>query len=302
MDKELYNYDYLLGADIDHRRPEVRADLLAWGSWILESTGASGFRLDAIKHMDRRFLLEFIKNCRATSGQSRMFAVAEYWSPDLKPMLPYIRAFQGQTAFFDVPLHYNLHLASKLGPRYDLRQILNGTIVKGRPDCAVTFVDNHDTQVGQTLESWVDTNFKLQAYALILLRSSGHPCVFYGDLYPNEECYHKEIARGLKLLIEARKNHAYGKMKNYFTDKTCVGFVRLGTPQHPGCATVITHQSSGVKFSQKHMYMHVGFAHGGSTYRALLSRSSANVEISEDGWGRFPSSPQGVEVWVKVRE
>ena len=35
---------------------------------------------------------------------------------------------------------------------------------------AVTFVDNHDTQYGQSLQSFVDDWFKLLAYALILLR------------------------------------------------------------------------------------------------------------------------------------
>jgi len=294
VDTELHNYDYLLGADIDHRRPEVRADLLAWGRWILERTGASGFRLDAIKHMDRRFLHDFIKNCRDTSDQ-HMFAVAEYWSPVLKLILPYIKAFQGQTAFFDVPLHYNLHQASKSGDRYDLRKILNLTIVKEKPDYAVTFVDNHDTQIGQTLESWVDADFKLQAYTLILLRSTGHPCVFYGDLYPNNECYREETADGLKILIEARKNHAYGKTKDYFTDRSCVGFVRMGTRQHLGCTVVISYKRRSNKF----ILMYVGKSHGGSTYCPLLSRSSVHVVIAEDGWGRFPSVPHGVEVWVK---
>lgn len=55
-----------------------------------------GFRLDAIKHMDRRFLLAFVsrstlltfkahivsqlKTARQVQGRENMFAVAEYWS------------------------------------------------------------------------------------------------------------------------------------------------------------------------------------------------------------------------------
>ena len=52
---------------------------MAWGSWVLkvsillgchkesltattQTTGAAGFRFDAIKHMDRRFLLSFVRN------------------------------------------------------------------------------------------------------------------------------------------------------------------------------------------------------------------------------------------------
>ncbi len=48
-----------------------------------------------------------------------------------------------QTSFFDVPLHQNLHNASK-DDNYDLRKILNRTILNKRPEDAVTFVDNHE--------------------------------------------------------------------------------------------------------------------------------------------------------------
>jgi alpha-amylase len=49
-----------------------------------------------------------------------------------------------QTSFFDVPLHHKLHLASQAGAGYDLRRILDNTIVQERPGDAVTFVDNHE--------------------------------------------------------------------------------------------------------------------------------------------------------------
>ena len=55
----------------------MEQDLLEWGPWILKvsskfhrlilnstvwkTTGASGVRLDAIKHMDHRFLLKFVR-------------------------------------------------------------------------------------------------------------------------------------------------------------------------------------------------------------------------------------------------
>lgn len=49
-----------------------------------------------------------------------------------------------QTAFFDVPLHMNFNQASRERTRYDLRKILNNTIVQVKPNAAVTFVDNHE--------------------------------------------------------------------------------------------------------------------------------------------------------------
>ena len=42
---------------------------------------------------------------------------------------------------------------------------------------------NHDTQPYQALEAPIEPFFKPLAYALILLRFDGYPCIFYGDLY-----------------------------------------------------------------------------------------------------------------------
>lgn len=47
-------------------------------------------------------------------------------------------------AFFDVPLHSNFHEASQRGPKYDLRRILDASVLKARPGDAVIFVDNHE--------------------------------------------------------------------------------------------------------------------------------------------------------------
>ncbi|EPQ54105.1 glycoside hydrolase family 13 protein [Gloeophyllum trabeum ATCC 11539] len=286
VDNELGNYDYLMGADIDHNHPEVREDIFAWGPWVLDTTGAAGFRLDAIKHIDRGFLLEF-----------RMFAVAEYWSANIKLILPYIKAFQGQVAFFDVPLHGNFHRASHLGHQYDLRTIFDNSIVKYRPGDAVTFVDNHDTQIGQSLESWVGDNFKLQAYALILLHTGGHPCVFYGDLYPNTECYNKHIALKLAFLMRARKVYAYGSCIDYFKSRNCIGFVRTGDKQHDGCAVVLSNAQLGTHDAIPGVRMNVGVHNAGLTFVSYLVDGKL-VPIDAEGWGLFPC-PKDVEVWVK---
>ena len=83
----------------------------------------------------------------------------------------------------DVRLHNNLYDASLEGAEYDLTTIFDHSLVKNHPEHAVTFVDNHDTQRGQALESTVKEWFKPSAYALILLRKDGLPCLLYGDYY-----------------------------------------------------------------------------------------------------------------------
>ncbi|KAI0671713.1 alpha amylase [Trametes maxima] len=310
VDTELGNYDYLLGIDIDHRHPEVRKDLLSWGTWVLQTTGGAGFRFDAIKHMDRRFLLSFIKHVRETLGRTDIFSVAEYWSNNIDLIKPYIRAFEGLVTFFDVPLHYNFHDASKGGGQYDLRKILDRTVLKYQPGDAVTFVDNHDTQIGQTLESWVGSNFKLQAYALILLYGEGHPCVFYGDLYPNEECYDESTARSLRILMDARRRFAYGPRTEYPQERNCVGFARAGDATRDGCAVLVSNAeqaSSDGDAEQAPAHTHtirmdVSSRNAAATYRPLFEPLAQTVTAAADGWAAFTCPRGGVQVWVKEGE
>ena len=68
-------------------------------------------------------------------------------------------------------------------------------------------------------------------------------CVFYGDLYPNRECYNDAIARRLRKLMIVRKNFAYGPLKDYPEHANCIGFMRNGDPTHGGCAVVISNAS-----------------------------------------------------------
>jgi alpha-amylase len=65
-------------------------------------------------------------------------------------------------------------------------------------------------------------------------------CVFYGDLYPNGECYDAPTAQGLRLLLRARKDFAYGLSKDYLEHRSCIGFVRMGDDSHSGCAVLIS--------------------------------------------------------------
>jgi len=204
-----------------------------------------------------------------------------------------------QSTFFDVPLHMNFHRASRERTRYDLRTILHNTVVKVRPDHAVTFVDNHDTVEGQSLESWVGHNFKIQAYAIILLRSSGHPCVFYGDLYPNHEGYNENIARDLALLIMARSKFAYGPTEDYPAEKNCIGFVRKGTATHDGCAVVLSNKEDSYDNYLHEVRMNVGIENAGLTYHSYLTQHG-RVEIDGGGWGIFSCFSNSVQVWFKA--
>ncbi|KIJ51076.1 glycoside hydrolase family 13 protein [Sphaerobolus stellatus SS14] len=323
VDKENGNYDYLLGrctTFIDHRHPDVRNDFLSWGPWVLETVGSNGFRLDAIKHMDRKFVLEFVcvqvRNARK-HGHRDLFVVAECWSDNYVKIKRYIQALQGEVSFFDVPLHYNFYRAGHEGPTYDLRKILDNTIVQNRPGDAVTFVDNHESQVGQTLESWVEGRFKLQAYALILLRIQGYPCVFYGDLYPCS-FYDPDIGRVLKDLIRCRRQYAYGPQTDYIASSPhhdLVGFTREGLDTRPnsGCAVLL---SNGVRSTVQandqssinredteggmvSLKMNLGKRNSNKVFRNVLG-DLGGIKTDEQGWGIFRCLPGQAAVWVSA--
>ena len=117
-------------------------------------------------------------------------------------------------------------------------------------------MDNHDTQPLQSLEEYTEQWFKPHAYALILLRSHGYPCVFYADLYGS--CYEGTDKNGdpkqvelpvlecLPALLELRKQNSYGDQLDYFEHEHCIGWVRKGDAEHPGsgCAVVLNTSSS----------------------------------------------------------
>lgn len=300
VDNELGNYDYLLGINIDHTNPAVREDLLSWGPWVLQTIGAQGFRLDAIKHFDYTFTRDFLRKCRSSIGPD-VFAVGEYWSPLATVLEEKLHVFEGTLSLFDVPLHHNFHIASNRGSAYDLRTILRHTLVERCPFDAVTFVDNHDTQPGQMLESWVGSRFKLIAYALILLRPAGLPCVFYGDLYSDGRNYDPRVADVLRKLMLARKQYAYGAVKDFFTSRNCIGFVREGDARHDGCVVVLCNDP---KRQNAICAMNLGRGVAGRRYRLLLGETTANldpVEITPNGEGKFRAAGQ-VAVWVPASD
>jgi alpha-amylase len=174
-----------MGADLDFEHKDVRDEVIRWGKWYLDTTGADGFRLDAIKHISTWFFREWIDAMREHTGKN-LFVVGEYWANNLPVLHWYINELWGKVSVFDVPLHYNFHIASRLGGYYNMQDILKGTLMQERPTNAVTLVDNHDSQPLQALESPVEDWFKPLAYAIILLRQQGYPCVFYADYYGAE--------------------------------------------------------------------------------------------------------------------
>jgi alpha-amylase len=289
---EFGNFDYLMGADIDHYHPDVREELFRWGEWFLQTTGVQGFRLDAVKHIPAGFYREWFAHLRGRFPGREVFGVGEYWSGDVAELRGYLDRTEGVMRLFDVPLHFNFRDAGVAGSDYDLSKVFDGTLVKENPLMAVTFVDNHDSQPGQSLESWVADWFKPLAYALILLRRDGYRCVFYGDYYGNPDPRHPLVSHR-KLIddfLAARQRYAYGDQHDYFDHPTCVGWLWTGDKTHPGgLAVVMSTGDAGTKRMQTFR--------PGATFRDLTGHWPEPVTADDAGEADFCCPPGKVSVW-----
>lgn len=298
------NFDYLMGCDLDMNHPEVRGELKYWGEWLLDNIGTDGFRLDAIKHINGDFFIDWLDHLERHAGRD-LFCVGEYWTEDFGTLSWYIGNGGGRLNLFDVPLHYNFHRASRSGGHFDMRTILDNTLMQKLPLFAVTLVDNHDTQPLQALESVVEAWFKPLAYAIILLRAEGYPCVFhadyYGANYKDRGRDGKEYEIWLashKFLIDrfmfARNHFAYGPQYDYFNHRDIIGWTRLGTEAHPGAMAVIMSDGPGGS-----KWMEVGKPN--TTFHDITEHIKEPVHTNEHGWGEFRCNGGSVSVWVERR-
>ncbi|MEO1684161.1 MAG: alpha-amylase [Cyanobacteria bacterium J06631_12] len=301
VDLEKGSFDYLMGCDLDVQHPEVVDALERWGEWYIDLTDLDGFRFDAVKHVRAGFFPQWLKHMQRYSGRS-LFAVGEYWSGKITSLHRFIELTNGMVPLFDAPLHYNFHHASLQGRHYDLRRIFENTLVDTHPGLAVTLVDNHDSQPLQSLESVVEAWFKPMAYALILLRQEGYPCVFYADYYGAEytdegddgEQHHIVLESHRTLIdrcLQVRHTYAYGGQRDYFDHPNVIGWTRLGDDRHPGgLAVVLSNGDGGIK------RMDVGQPN--CLYVDIMEQVKEPMMTDGEGCAEFRCKAGSVSVWV----
>ncbi len=314
---EMGNYDYLMGVDVDLHNQAVYDQLLKWGVWYLDASGVDGFRLDAIKHMSRSFYLRWLSDLRQATGRE-LFCVGEYWSPYAGDLSAYLGG-EHTMSLFDVPLHFAFYHASVDREHIDFAHMLDGAFVTADPVHAVTFVDNHDTQPNQALESTVQPWFKPVAYAIVLLREAGYPCVFFADLFglPNDAI---PAVAELPLLMEVRRRFAYGTQHDYLDEADLAGWTREGDESRPGSgvAVVLCNRplpqdaddeegdvpaEDGAEADEAEVAaeepqeqpvwptkrLYVGSSHAGEAWYCVLG-DEVKVTIDETGTGEFPAA------------
>jgi len=301
---EFGNYDYLMFNDIDFRNRAVRDELNYWGEWIVDTTGIDGFRLDAVKHISPDFIVEWIDHLN-TKYNRKFFIVAENWDVvSTTDQEQYIETTSGRAQIFDSLLHHNFFRASKEGQSYNMSEIFNNTLVQSTPELAVTFVDNHDSQPLQALESYVEPWFRPLAYAIILLRVQGIPCLFFPDLYGAKYTDKNEAGEEVPIelfifpeiekMTKIRKDLAYGQQHDYFDHGNCVGWTREGEDEHlnSGLAVVLSNGEEGYK------EMEIGLKHAGKIFVDALGNRSEEIKINENGTAEFCCNAGSVSIWV----
>ncbi|MHA0856861.1 alpha-amylase [Paenibacillus sp. CMAA1364] len=298
VDHELGNYDYLMFADIDYNHPQVTSEMITWGKWLATTLSCNGYRLDAIKHINYEFIKQFAQQMVQERGDD-FYIVGEFWNPDLAECQQFLDTIDYAIDLFDVSLHYRFQAASQAGRDFDLRTIFDHTLVQSHPMNAVTFVDNHDSQPNQALESWVQDAFKPCAYALILLRKDGFPVIFYGDYYgiggDNPLDGKQSI---IDPLLYVRYHKAYGEQHDYFDHPNTIGWVRLGIPEitASGCAVVISNGDPGEK------RMSVGEQRAGEVWIDYTRNRQDNITIERDGYATFPVHSGSISVWINSEQ
>jgi len=294
VSEEKGNYDYLMFADIDHKHPDVQEELLNWGEWFVSFIKIDGMRFDALKHIDTSFIEHFIKHIEEKVDRDFYF-FGEYWVYEESKKSRYLYETKYHTDLFDVALHFNMVNASKDSENFDMQTIFDNTLTKEHPMMSVTFVDNHDSQPGQALESFVEGWFKKVAYGLILLRKDGYPCVFYGDYYGiNGKNPIEGQQEMINQLLEIRKKYAYGKQDTYMENKNLIGWVRHGDDEHPGSLAVVVSTGEMATLS-----MFVGEDQAGKTYIERTGENENEIEIDENGFGNFEVGPGTLTCWTE---
>jgi alpha-amylase len=205
---------------------------------------------------------------------------------------------------FDVILHYNFARAGKEGKDFNLQTIFDNTLVKDHPTHAVTIVSNHDTQPLQSLESVVEAWFTPLAYAMILLRKDGYPCVFAADYYG---AHYKDKGKDgneyeiwmdshqwlIDQFLFVRKEYAHCDQYDYFDHPNCIGWTRMGKKgEQLGMAVLISNGDEGIK------YMETGSPE--TTYVDITKHIDGTVTTNKDGWGEFRCKGGSVSVWVPI--
>ena len=181
--------------DLDHKSANVQRIVKAYERFLVNDLGYVGFRYDMVKGFDG----SHVGNYNDAAGVS--FSVGECWD-NSGTITNWINATGKRSAAFDFQFKYVVNNAANTGnwgnlgqrnPQGDMPLINNNAYRR----YAVTFVENHDTQLRADGSSNGPLQHDTLAANAYMLAMPGTPCVFYRhyQAYPDQ----------IKAMIDARK-------------------------------------------------------------------------------------------------
>lgn len=266
-------YDNLMGCEIRYADVNNQNELIVWGKWLTQTLNLDGYRLDATKHILTPFVNRWFDEVAA--GR---FSVSEAWFGSVDDLQQYAQMTGGRTHLFDFPLH-NVFV-STISSGGDFRALKFAGFTERNGLLSVPFVDNHDTDRSSPV-----VNAKMLAYAYLLTRDKGYPCVFYKDYYE----YH--LGDQIRQLIALRQEHAWGASREYDeTDHDVYVYSRTGDATHQGLLLVLN-QGGDAERDLNTPFVSANLAD-------LSGHATATVSTDASGKGHFPLVHATYEVWV----
>ncbi|GAB6982764.1 alpha-amylase family glycosyl hydrolase [Prevotella dentasini] len=189
--------------DLDHKSENVQTIVKAYEKFLLNDLGYTGFRYDMVKGFNGSHIADY------NQAAGVAYSVGECWDSK-QTITNWIDATGRHSAAFDFPFKYNVRDAVDGRDWRKLKTDNNLITEPAYRQYAVTFVENHDTEVRASGNGNGPIRRDTLAANAYLLAMPGTPCVFYKHYlaYPGE----------IKAMITARKLAGITNMSN-FTNK-----------------------------------------------------------------------------------
>ena len=212
--------------DLDHKSENVQTNVKAYLKFLLNDLGYAGFRYDMVKG----YAAEYTKLYNEDSQPK--FSVGEYWDSSTK-IKNWIDGTSKTSAAFDFQFKYVVRNATdKQDWSYLNKQndgnwpLVSSNFEEGSyRRYAITFVENHDTEVRPDGSSNGPLKKDTLAANAYMLAMPGTPCVFL----KHWQAYKPEI----KAMIEARKLAGIGNISTY--QRYFVGNPTQVSKEYYGC-------------------------------------------------------------------
>lgn len=177
------------GNDLNTYDTVVQNRLKTWGTWLTNTIGFDGYRLDFVRGFQTEMVSGWVNNLPKKPGNVQRFIVGEYFTSYKYRLKNWVNdlSSQGTDAdVFDFPLKSTLtDMTNGTGASFNMAWLNHSGMVRDNggnslgATSVVTFLENHDT--GKEHDKWVTKDWKM-GYAYILFHE-GKPCLFYPQYY-----------------------------------------------------------------------------------------------------------------------